>query len=81
MIAADKWFHFLAGISVFATVNEFCIKGDPLGYAVSMGAVAVVAVGKEVWDHYHPPHVADGWDIFATALGGFYMLTVKLIAA
>jgi len=39
--------------------------------------VVIFAVGKELWDHAHPPHKAEVWDAIATVAGG--LLSVGLI--
>lgn len=66
----DKCLHFIGGqLVALATVWA--------GIYWSMGAVSAVAVGKEVWDHYNPPHKEDVWDVVATIVGAFPVWIVK----
>ena len=62
-IPADKVAHF-AGGSIVAAV------GFLAGPFVSLYLVLAVGLGKELWDSFNPPHVADPWDLVATLLGG-----------
>lgn len=58
----DKCLHFIAG-----TVLALSVLFGSL--AVSVLFVLAFAVGKEVADHFNPPHIADPWDSFATMIG------------
>ena len=60
----DKCLHFLVGQLVAFVMLVL------LGLPWSLGMVAFVAIGKEVWDHYNPPHTPDVWDTVATMCGG-----------
>jgi hypothetical protein len=62
----DKLLHLLAGISIAAILY-------PLGIYVALGAVAVAAVGKELWDARGrgTPEVLDA---VAACVGGFGLL-------
>lgn len=60
----DKALHIIAGVLVY-TVAHFV---SPI---VGMAAVAVVAVGKEIYDYMHKDkHTPDAWDAIATIGGG-----------
>ena len=61
-IEKDKLLHFVAGSLVYASTAWF------LGY-YALVLVVVVAVGKEVYDHYYNGTV-DVYDAVATVLGG-----------
>ena len=61
-IDKDKLLHFVAGSLIYASTSWF------LGY-YALVLVVVVAVGKEVYDHYYNGTV-DVWDAVATVLGG-----------
>ena len=61
----DKLKHFFVGFGISAIIvlvaNSLVLAGM---------AVLVVAVGKEVWDYYHPEkHQAEWLDIAATMAG------------
>lgn len=78
-IPRDKLLHFLGG-AILQTV--FCLFGLP--YVKGLGAVALIAGAKEIYDRFHPAkHTADIWDFFATVLGGalaaafFFALTTS----
>ena len=59
----DKFQHFVLGALV-----ALC----PVYPVV---AVLIVAVGKEVYDHFHPDkHTCDAMDAIATIVGGLTML-------
>lgn len=61
----DKTGHFIAGVLIYYTTLHFI---DPF---VGLLSVAVVAVGKEVFDCLHrDKHTPDMWDAVATLLGG-----------
>jgi hypothetical protein len=62
MINSDKAWHFLFGL----------IAG-----VVSIYAVIAVAIGKEVYDHFHPDkHVCDAMDAVVTIIGGLTTLAI-----
>lgn len=62
----DKLLHLLVGIAIAAILY-------PLGIYVTLGAVVVAAVGKELWDarDHGTPQVLDA---VATCVGGFLLL-------
>ena len=61
----DKLKHFFVGLVIAALVMLFTNS-----LALAGVAVAVAAVGKEVWDFYHPEkHNAEWLDILATLAG------------
>jgi len=60
----DKALHIIAGVLVYAVAHF----ASPI---IGMAAVAVVAVGKEVYDYMHKDkHTPDAWDAIATIGGG-----------
>lgn len=65
-IPTDKIFHGLAGAAVAGA-------GHPFGLTVALAAVALVAIGKEVYDHFAGGTV-DVWDAMATVWAGAVML-------
>lgn len=65
-IDKDKLLHFVAGSLIYASTSWF------LGY-YAFGLVVVVAVGKEVYDHYYNG-IVDVYDAVATVLGGIVCL-------
>lgn len=65
-IDKDKLLHFVAGSLIYASTSWF------FGY-YALGLVAVVAIGKEVYDNYYNGTV-DVWDAVATVLGGVVCL-------
>ena len=65
-LAQDKRDHIVLGMVVYGTTRA--LGGTP---AQAMAAAAIVGVGKEVYDHYHPAnHSAEIWDAVATIGGG-----------
>ena len=70
----DKVLHFLAGAVIGFSVTEL------LGWMVGILSVIVAAIGKEVYDKYHPNHTVDIYDAVATLLGGGFVILVYLIA-
>jgi len=64
VIPQDKLIHFLGG---FGVCSALTMRGYPM---CGLEVAVVIGVGKEIWDHYHPPHVADFNDAAATILGG-----------
>ena len=64
MIPIDKLVHFLVGFAVCAILG---MAGHPI---LGLCAATVAGIGKEVWDHYNPPHAADAMDALATIVGG-----------
>lgn len=74
MIALDKVTHTMAGAAIAAALL-------PWGVIPALLAVAVAAVGKELWDaqgHGTPDHI----DALATVAGGTAMLGwLELVAA
>jgi hypothetical protein len=65
-IPTDKIFHGLAGAAVAGACH-------PFGITIALAAVAVVAIGKEVYDHFAGGTV-DPWDAMATGWGGAVMV-------
>lgn len=65
-IPTDKLFHGLAGAVVAGALH-------PFGITAALAAVAVVAIGKEVYDHFADGTV-DAWDAMATVWGGAVMV-------
>lgn len=65
MIALDKITHTLAGAAIAAALM-------PWGVIPALLAVAVAAVGKEVWDA-HGHGTPDRIDALATVIGGVIM--------
>ena len=61
-VEKDKLLHFVAGAIVYAAASWL------VGY-YAIALVVVVAVGKEVYDHYYGGTV-DAYDAIATVLGG-----------
>ncbi len=66
----DKLLHFLVGAVITACAMLFMPR--PL----AMLGTAAVAISKELWDLYNPPHVADWEDVLATLLGSVFFLTM-----
>lgn len=72
-IPIDKLIHFLGG---FLVAGIFALLGYPLpGLAVG----AAVAIGKEIYDYYHPPHQCEALDAVATFAGAFLAFSLTLI--
>jgi len=68
----DKCLHAIGGqIIALGTLS--------LGLPWSIGIVLVVAIGKEIWDRYHPGHTCDVWDAIATISGGVPIWGLALI--
>ena len=62
----DKLLHFLGGAVIEAAALLFGIP-----YYKGLGAVALLAGVKELYDRLHPlRHTADWLDFLATVLGG-----------
>jgi len=71
-IPADKVAHFAVGVLIYAPLHFI----DPV---VGLLGVAVVAVGKEVYDYLHRDnHTPDVWDAVATMLGGVIGFTLGI---
>lgn len=69
-IPADKVFHTLGGVILFAI-------GQSFGYGLLLAFVG--AIYKEIYDHFHPDkHTADVWDAVATILGGILGYVIYL---
>lgn len=61
----DKCLHLIGGIIIYDVGHPF------LGDWYAMVPVIVAAVGKEVYDKFHPAnHTADVYDALATIGGG-----------
>ena len=60
----DKLAHFAVGVLIYAAAHFV----SPI---IGLAAVAVAAVGKEIYDWFHrDKHTPDVWDAVATMLGG-----------
>lgn len=60
----DKLAHFIGGAVIYAVAHFV----SPF---IGLTAVAVAAVGKEIYDWFHrDKHTPDVWDAVATMLGG-----------
>ena len=60
----DKLAHFAVGVLIYAAAHFV----SPL---IGLAAVAVAAVGKEIYDWFHRDmHTPDVWDAVATIAGG-----------
>ena len=60
----DKLAHFAAGVLIYAAVHF----ASPI---IGLAAVAVAAVGKEIYDWFHrDKHTPEVMDAVATILGG-----------
>lgn len=68
----DKCLHFIGGTILAVSVIW-------LGMVVSVLLVALMAAGKEVWDHNNPPHRADVWDAIATVFGALPIWAVWIL--
>lgn len=70
----DKQLHIAAGAAILLIVWAIAAFGAhlplPTALFLARSAVLVAAVGKEVWDSYHPNHTPDPMDAAATVLGG-----------
>jgi len=66
----DKMAHYIGG-------GLLAVVSIPFGFWWSIGLVALVATGKEAWDHFNPPHQGDVWDALATVLGGLPIWLVQ----
>ena len=72
-LAQDKRDHIVIGMAVYGTTRA--LGGTP---AQALAAAAIVGVGKEVYDHYHPAnHSAEIWDAVATIGGGVTLFTFE----
>lgn len=79
MVQRDKTLHLLVGVCFAAVVSFLCgVGGLSQGACWCIGAASATAlgIGKELWDSYHPPHVADAMDAVATTIGGAIGATV-----
>ena len=70
LLPLDKSHHFISGSILFALLHPFIL---PL---CALAAVAAVAVAKEIWDHFNPPHCAEVYDALATIAGGLICYSV-----
>lgn len=59
----DKLLHFAISFVLTVGLNTFMPPKDANRATFSIG------VGKEVWDHYNPPHSAEWGDIAADLAG------------
>lgn len=63
-IPTDKQGHFIVGLLIYTIIHFI----NPV---IGLGAVAIAAVGKEIYDYFHRDvHTPDVWDAVATLLGG-----------
>jgi VanZ family protein len=72
-IPRDKANHLIYGLLIFIIVN--LTFGNPL---LSMIICTLIAILKEVYDHYHPDHNWSTSDILYTVMGGLLGLTLIL---
>jgi hypothetical protein len=63
-IEKDKANHFIYGLLIYFIITLFF--GDLVGIVVCF----LVAIGKEIYDHYSPLHHFDWWDFIWTIAGG-----------
>lgn len=68
---ADIQVHFWCGVIIGLMTTPFI---GPW----SIGAIALIALLKEVYDYYHPNHTADFSDWVATMLGGLTVLILSV---
>lgn len=82
-IPLDKLMHFIAGHVVTFVVLVLALGAEetPLkAAAVAAIGLAVLAVGKEIYDSKHrDAHTPDVWDAVATVLGGAPLLLTVYI--
>lgn len=71
-IPLDKRLHIAAGL-LLALFGAFIAPWPAFALPV------LGAVGKEVWDHYHPPHTVEVLDIVATLAGAVPVWVVLLL--
>ena len=63
-VPADKQGHFIVGLIAYMALHFVSVT-------VGLAVVAVLAVGKEVYDWFHRDrHTPDLWDAVATMAGG-----------
>lgn len=65
-IPNDKQLHLLAGYAIAAAMH-------PFGILPAVAALAIIGIGKEVYDHFFSGTV-DVYDFMATVWGGAVML-------
>jgi len=65
----DKIYHFLAGF-IIAIISMGIVK---LGEPTTLLIVAVVAIGKELFDLYIRKTSFNWWDVLATILGSILL--------
>lgn len=46
---------------------------------IGLGVLVVAAVGKEIYDYYHPNHTCDVWDAIATIVGAIPVIVYEVI--
>ena len=71
-IERDKVLHLGAGLVAWlaawlAASNTGATHTPEL---VAWALCVAVAGGKELWDRHHPGRYVDGWDAYATTVGG-----------
>ena len=63
-IPTDKQGHFIVGLLIYTIIHFI----SPI---IGLGAVAIAAVGKEIYDYFHQDkHTPEIADAVATILGG-----------
>lgn len=79
-IPIDKQGHFIVGGGIAAGSSALlAIAGISTWWALI--PVAIAAVGKEIYDYYHPTmHTADVFDAAATLSGGFAVCSLIALA-
>lgn len=64
---ADKLIHFVAGLLV--SISALYVQ-----QLVALLLVCCVAVGKEIYDYFHPNHTPCALDAIVTICGGIFGL-------
>ena len=69
----DKTLHFLGGLvmSLVLALAAWVLLGAEAFPAQALGwlVATLIGCGKEVWDHYHPPHQPSLQDAVVTSAG------------
>lgn len=73
MIPIDKLVHLLVGFVICSVLGT---AGHPY---LGLVASTLAGVGKEVWDHFNPPHTPDPLDALATIVGGLASFLVQWV--
>lgn len=76
----DKILHYLSGyfLGLFALVVAYLVD---VPYYLALSPVVVAAIGKEVYDHFHPEsHMVEAADCVSTILGGASVVVPVVVA-